>query len=206
MKVIRPIQNLIDELRRLPTIGPKTAARLTYFLLKAPEEESIRLAEAIKELKDKTVICRECFNVSEVSPCTICTDSDRDASVICVVEEPLDVLAVERSSSFAGVYHVLGGAIDPLAGFGPEELRIQQLMERLRCSEVDEVVLATNLSVEGEATAMYIKKRIENAQSEGVIPGAIRLTRIARGLPSGGDLEYADKVTLGRAIEGRREF
>jgi len=204
MKTIRPVQNLIDEFRKLPTIGPKTAARLTYFLLKAPEAESLKLASAIGNLKSKTTVCQQCFNIAERDPCFICDDNKRESKLICVVEEPLDVVAIEGTGRFQGFYHVLGGVISPVAGIGPEELRIQELIERLRGGMVEEVILATNPSVEGEATAMYIKREIER-QIKGENP-AIRITRIARGLPTGGDLEYADKVTLSRALEGRIDF
>ncbi|MBU1110888.1 recombination mediator RecR [Patescibacteria group bacterium] len=226
MKTIKPVQNLIDEFRKLPTIGPKTAARLVYFLLRAPEEESLRLAEAVTSLKQQTVVCSRCFNVAESDPCEICSDENRQQGVICVVEEPLDVLAIENTGKFHGVYHVLGGVINPIAGIGPEELRINELMGRLSYGDIGEVILAMNPTMEGEATAMYIKKQVQSLPAialakvgEKFQPKAgpplaekvkslegIKITRIARGLPTGGDLEYADSVTLSRALEGRTEF
>lgn len=197
MRVPKSVEAVISELEKLPGIGPKTAERLTYHLLHAPKEYSHRLAETIKQVKEKTVICDTCFNIAETNPCEICGSTSRDKKMIMVVEEPLDVLALEKSRSYTGLYHVLGGSIAPLQGIGPEHLRIKELLPRLK-NGVIEVIMATNPNVEGESTAMYIQKLIS--------PLNIKTTRIARGLPVGADLEYADEVTLSRAIEGRREY
>ena len=197
-KLATPVARLIEELSRLPGIGPKTASRLTFYLLRAPKEQALALAEAIRELKEKTTYCEICFNITEESPCAICRDPERDHTTICVVEEPLDVVAIERTGEYRGVYHVLHGAISPVEGIGPEDLRIKELLKRLREGEVREVILATNPNLEGEATAMYIYRLIR--------PLGIKVTRLARGLPVGGDLEYADEITLARALEGRREM
>lgn len=191
------VKELIDAFERLPGIGPKTAQRLTYYLLHAPKEEAKALAEAAVALKEKTVICEVCFNISEKSPCEIDSDPSRDKSLIAVVEDPLDVLALDRAN-YKGLYHVLHGAISPLENIGPDELRIRELLPRLKDGRVTEVILATNPTMEGEATAMYIDRLIR--------PLGIKVTRIARGLPVGGDLEYADETTLNRALEGRKEY
>jgi recombination protein RecR len=188
---------LIDELSRLPGIGPKTASRLTYFLLRAPVEQAVSLAEAVREVKERTVFCARCFNIAEISPCAICNDPNRDQAQICVVEEPLDVLALERTHQYHGLYHVLHGAISPVDGIGPAELKIRELIQRVKGGGVREVLLATNPNLEGEATAMYVARQLR--------PHGVRVTRLARGLPVGGDLEYADQVTLAQALEGRRE-
>ena len=194
----RAVTRLIEEFHRLPGVGPKTAQRLTFFLLRAPKEQAQSLAEALVQLKDRIVTCSICTNIAEENPCAICRDESRDRSMVCVVEEPLDVLALERTREYHGLYHVLHGAISPVEGIGPQDLRIQELLARLqRDSGVQEVVLATNPNLEGEATAMYLERLIK--------PLGIKLTRLARGLPMGGDLEYADEVTLTRALEGRRE-
>ncbi len=195
--VPKVVQNLIEAFERLPGIGPKTAQRLTYHLLHAPKEEAEALARAALDLKDKTVICETCFNISEESPCQICTDISRQKSIIAVVEDPLDVLALEKTG-FTGLYHVLHGSISPLENIGPEELKIRELLPRLKDGVVKEVILATNPTMEGEATAMYIDRLIS--------PLGIKVTRIARGIPVGGDLEYADETTLTRALEGRKEY
>jgi len=194
----RPVQVLIDEFSRLPGIGPKTASRLTYFLLRQSPEQSRALAEALAQLKERIRFCSVCFNMTEDDPCGLCRDDQRDAGMICVVEAPLDVIALERTRSFIGRYHILHGAISPVEDIGPEDLRIKELMARLQNSKVREVILATNPSYEGEATAMYLQKQIA--------PLGIRITRLARGLPAGGDLEYADETTLARALEGRSEM
>ncbi len=193
-----PVERLIEAFTRLPGIGPKTAARLAYFLLRAPDEVALELADALHALKEKVHYCRRCFNVAEGDLCPICADPTRDQQVICVVEEPLDIVALERSGAYRGVYHVLHGVINPLENVGPEDLRIKELVERVQTEDVREVILATNPNMEGEATAMYIARLLK--------PLGVRVTRLAHGLPVGGDLEYADQQTLARALEGRREF
>ena len=192
-----PVQTLIDELGRLPGIGPKSAQRIAFHLLKLPAEDAARLARAIEEAKAKVTFCTRCYNVSEGSECGICSDPRRDATVVCVVEEPRDIVAVEKTGEFKGRYHVLQGAISPIEGIGPEQLRVKELLIRLEPEGVTEVILATNPNIEGEATAMYLARLLK--------PLGFRVTRIASGLPVGGDLEYADEVTLGRALEGRRD-
>lgn len=189
---------LIGELVRLPGIGPKTAQRLTFHLLKATKEEAVALAQAIIELKDRIQSCAVCYNISESDQCNICADPNRDGSALCVVEEANDLWAIEKTASFKGRYHVLGGSLSPLEGRGPEQLTAKALLQRLEGGEVKEVILATNPNVEGEATAMYISRLLK--------PLGVRATRIARGLPMGSDLEYADEVTLSKALEGRREI
>ena len=191
------VTRLIDEFSRLPGIGPKSAARLTYYLLRAPDEHSLALAEALKDLKATTRYCSVCFNITEQDPCPVCADDKRDKTLICVVEEPLDVVAFERTESYRGLYHVLHGAINPIEGIGPDQLRIKELVERVENGAVREVIMATNVGLEGDATAMYIHRRLA---------GKVRLTRLARGLPVGADLEYADSVTLSGALDGRREM
>lgn len=193
----RVVRDLIESFERLPGIGPKTAQRLTYYLLHAPKEEAQRLARSALDLKEKTVLCSICFNISETDPCEIDNDLSRNKEIVAVVEDPLDVLALERAN-FKGLYHVLHGSISPLENIGPDELRIKEILPRLKNGIVNEVILATNPTMEGEATAMYIDRLIR--------PLGIRVTRIARGLPVGGDLEYADATTLSRALEGRREY
>jgi recombination protein RecR len=192
-----PVARLIEALQRLPGIGPKTAQRLTFFLLKRPSGEVQGLAESLTQLKQLIVHCRVCFNVTDEDPCRICSDPRRDARALCIVEEPNDLLALERTGEFRGRYHVLLGALSPLDGIGPEDLRVRELLVRLETPGVEEVILATNPSVEGEATAIYLAKLLK--------PLGMRITRIARGLPVGGDLEYADEVTLSKALEGRRD-
>ena len=193
-----PVARLIDALQRLPGIGPKTAQRLAFFLLKRPADEVTALAESLSQLKAQIVYCRECGNVTQDDPCRICRDPRRDARVICVVEEPNDLLAIEKTGEFRGRYHVLMGALSPLDGIGPEDLKVRELLTRLEREPVEEIILATNPSVEGEATAIYLAKLLK--------PLALRITRIARGLPVGGDLEYADEITLSKALEGRRDM
>jgi recombination protein RecR len=197
--VPRAVERLIDAFARLPGVGPKTASRLTYYLLRVPKEESLELADALRALREETTFCSQCFNITNrgMDPCAVCRDESRTSNVICVVEEPLDVLAIERTGRFTGRYHVLHGAIAPVEGIGPEDLRIEELVQRVQSESIEELILATNPTLEGEATVMYIKRRLEGL--------AIRLTRLARGLPSGGDLEYADSNTLSQALEGRRE-
>ena len=199
MQIIpEPVTRLIEEFSRLPGIGPKTASRLTFYLLRAPTEQTMALGEAVRQLKERISFCEVCYNITETSPCPICRDEHRDRTQICVVEEPLDVLALERTRAYRGLYHVLHGAISPVEGIGPDDLRIAELLERLRVGGINEVILATNPSLEGEATAMYLERQLA--------PFKIRVTRLARGLPVGGDLEYADEITLARAIEGRQEM
>ena len=193
-----PVQDLIDALRRLPGIGYKSAQRLAFHLLKAPAEEAHGLADAIIAAKQKVAICKTCFNVSEGEQCNFCRDPKRDGTIVCVVEEPGDIIAVERTQEFRGRYHVLGGHISPMDGIGPDDLRIRELLQRVGTGEVKEVILCTNPTVEGEATAIYMAGLIR--------PLDVRVTRIASGLPVCGDLEYADEVTLGRALEGRRDI
>ncbi len=193
-----PVARLIDALQRLPGIGPKTAQRLTFYMLKRPPDEVRELGDAVLAMKEKIVYCRTCFNVTDEDPCRICTDPRRDDQVICVVEEPNDLLAMERTGEYRGRYHVLLGALSPLDGIGPDDLKIRELLARLDGKDTAEVILATNPNVEGEATALYLAKLLR--------PLAVRITRIARGLPVGGDLEYADQVTLSKALEGRREI
>lgn len=195
----RPVERLIDEFSRLPGVGPKTASRLAFHLLRMPSEQTIALAEALRGLSEGIVFCSRCYNIAEADPCAVCSDEQRDPALICVVEEPLDVIALERTHEYRGLYHVLHGAISPVDGIGPGDLRIDELMTRLRSREVSEVILATNPSLEGDATAMYIERSLRD------LPGDVRLTRLARGLPVGGDIEYADEVTLARAVTGRRE-
>ena len=194
----RAVARLVEELIRLPGIGPKSASRLAYYLLRAPEEEARALAEAILEMRQRIHYCSRCFNMAEVDPCPVCADENRDRSRICVIEQPLDIVAVERTGRYSGLYHVLHGAISPVEGIGPEDLRIRELLARVRLQPVEEVILATNPNLEGDATAMYLAQQL--------IPMGVRVTRLAYGLPMGGDLEYADEITLGRALEGRREM
>lgn len=198
MYYAEPVAKLIEELAKLPGIGPKTAQRLAFHLLNSPREEGVALARAIVEAKDKTRYCSVCCNITEQDPCHICTDNARKRGILCVVEEPRDVVALEKTREFRGLYHVLHGAISPMDGIGPENLRIKELLGRMGDGTVQEVVLATNPNVEGEATAMYIARLLK--------PMGLKVTRIAHGLPVGGDLEYADEVTLIRAFEGRREI
>jgi recombination protein RecR len=190
------VQNLIDELGRLPGVGPKSAQRIAFHLLAADPADVTRLTEALREVKDKVRFCKVCGNVAEAEECRICRDARRDTRVICVVEEPKDVVAVEKTREFRGRYHVLGGAISPIEGVGPDDLRIRELMTRLADGEVTELILATDPNLEGEATATYLARLVK--------PMGLTVTRLASGLPVGGDLEYADEVTLGRAFEGRR--
>tara|TARA_B100000029_G_scaffold65965_1_gene58877 strand:+ start:438 stop:1049 length:612 start_codon:yes stop_codon:yes gene_type:complete len=192
------VQAVIDELGRLPGIGPKSAQRLAFHLMKLPSEDAARLTAAIDEMKARVRFCDRCFNVAEAELCPVCADDRRDASVLCVVEEPRDVVAVERTGEFGGRYHVLGGAISPIEGIGPDQLRVRELLARLDDEGVGEVILATNPNIEGEATAMYLARLLE--------PLGVEVTKIASGLPVGGDLEYADELTLGRALEGRRKL
>lgn len=196
----KAVQRLIDEFSRLPGIGPKSASRLTYFLIRGDGQQPRDLAAALVELKERTRFCSVCFNIADAAsdPCPVCADPARQTGLICVVEEPLDVLAIERTREFKGRYHVLNGVISPVEGVGPEDLRIRELLARLKTEPVKEVILATNISLEGEATAMYLQKQMLGL--------GVRVTRLARGLPVGGDLEYADETTLARALQGRSEM
>lgn len=200
MLLPEPIQNLINALSRLPGIGPKTASRLTFHLLRAPDDLSQDLAEAVQAIKTNTAYCQTCFNITVAGrvECEICASPEREGSVLCVVEEPLDVLALERTAGFQGRYHVLHGVLSPIEGVGPDDLKIRELLERVRAGEIQEIILATNPNLEGDATAMYLQQRIE--------PHGVRVTRLASGLPVGGDLEYADPNTLLRALAGRQEM
>jgi len=206
MNLPRSLRSLIESFEKLPGIGPKTAQRLAFYLLHVPQEQLEEFGEALANLKKNTVLCSIFYNVAEKDPCPVCSDQNRDKSVICVVEQPLDVLALEKTGSFKGLYHVLHGAISPLNNIGPDELYIEQLLDRLtpRVSPITEIILATNPNMEGEATAMYIRKEISNLKSQ--ISNLPRVTRLGQGLPTGADLEYADEVTLSRALEGRREY
>lgn len=196
------LERLIEELGRLPSIGRKTAQRIAFHLLRASREEALSLAEAIVAVKEKVGFCSECGNYSEQSPCAMCSDPERDPALLCVVEQPVDVLAIERTGSFRGLYHVLGGALSPLEGVGPDDLRVRELLQRVTGSDgrrgVREVILATNPTVAGESTALYVSRLLE--------PHGVRVTRIARGVPVGSDLEYSDQMTLARALEGRKEM
>ena len=193
-----PVAHLIEEFNKLPGIGPKSAQRLTYYIIRLPNEEAQSLVDAIVSVKDKTIFCSQCQNITENNPCNICSDPNRENNQICVVEEPLDILAMERAHCYKGMYHVLHGVISPMDGIGPEDLKLKELLARLKDGNVKEVIIATNPIVEGEATAMYIQRLI--------VPLGLRVTRLARGLPVGSDLEYADGDTLTRAFDGRQEI
>ncbi|MBW3548047.1 MAG: recombination mediator RecR [Actinobacteria bacterium] len=192
-----PVQDLIDELGRLPGVGPKSAQRIAFHLLKLPKQDALRLARAVIEVKERVTLCARCFNVAEGDECGVCADSRREGGVLCVVEEPRDIVAVEKTHEYQGRYHVLQGAISPIEGIGPDQLKVRELLARLEPEEISEVILCTNPNIEGEATAMYLARLLR--------PLGLKVTRIASGLPVGGDLEYADELTLGRALEGRRE-
>ncbi|MCL5432738.1 MAG: recombination mediator RecR [Patescibacteria group bacterium] len=200
MRIPKAIQNLIESFERLPGVGPKTAQRLTFYLLHVPQFELDKFASALTNLKKDTVLCSVCFTIGEENPCDICGNERRDHSTVCVVEQPLDVLALEKNGKYNGVYHVLHGKIDPLNNIGPDEIYLKQLFDRVKNSEISEIIIATNPTMEGEATAMYISKQLKNHNSK------IKTTRIGRGLPVGSDIEYADEVTLQRAMEGRSEY
>jgi recombination protein RecR len=193
-----PVRRLIDEFARLPGIGPKSASRLAFYLLRAGGDQALTLAEALRELKEKTRTCSVCYNITEEDPCVICSDPSRDQTVLCVVEEPLDVVALERTDAFDGRYHVLHGAISPVEGIGPEDLRINELIQRIEAGAFREVIIATNPTLEGDSTALYLQRRLAGYD--------LKLRSLARGLPVGGDLEYTDEITLRRALEGRQEF
>ena len=193
-----PVQDLIDELGRLPGIGPKSAQRIAFHLLKLPAQDAVRLSRAIDEMKARIAFCTRCFNVAEGDECELCADPRRDTHVVCIVEEPKDIVAVERTGEYHGRYHVLQGAISPIEGVGPDQLKVRELVARLEPEGITEVILCTNPNIEGEATAMYLARLLR--------PLGLAVTRIASGLPVGGDLEYADELTLGRALEGRRRL
>jgi recombination protein RecR len=193
-----PLERVIKELCKLPSIGRKTAQRLALHLLKAPEEEAASLAQAVRELHEKVRLCRDCFNFSDDELCPICSDSRRDRALLCVVEEATNLMAIERSSAFRGLYHVIGGALSPLKNVGPDQLRLRELVQRIQNGEFKEIILATNPNVEGEATAVYLTRLLK--------PLGLRVTRLAQGLPAGGDLEFTDDLTLQRALEGRRDY
>ncbi len=193
---VEPVARLIDELARLPGIGPKSASRLAYYVLRAPREQALSLADAILEVKEKVILCSRCFNITDTEVCAICRDVSREQDIICVVEEPLDVLALERTGEYRGLYHVLHGAISPVDGIGPDRLRIRELIERVTEQRPREVILATNPNIEGDATAMFVARQLAAS--------GVSVSRPASGLPVGGDIEYADEVTLGRALSGRR--
>lgn len=203
MRIAKAINNLIEAFERLPGVGPKSAARLTYYLLHVPQIELDKFSDSIKNLKLNTKECNICHNISETDPCDICSDSDRNREIICVVEQPLDVLAFERGGRYKGVYHVLHGVIDPLHNIGPDEIKIQELVSRLRQDSVEprEIILALNPNMEGESTCMYIDRKLKNSKTQ-----KIKVTRLAHGLPTGADVQYADETTLTRALEDRREY
>jgi len=192
-----PVQDLIDELGRLPGVGPKSAQRIAFHLLKLPKDDAMRLSRAIEQAKDKVAWCQRCFNLADAELCGICRDDRRDGKVLCVVEEPKDLVAVEKTGEFRGRYHVLQGALNPMEGIGPDHLRVKELLARVVPEGIEELILCTNPNIEGEATAMYLARTLEHS--------GLKITRIASGLPVGGDLEYADELTLGRALEGRRQ-
>lgn len=202
MKIPKAIQHVVDSFERLPGIGPKSAERLTFYLLHVPQGELDRFANAVQNLKKDTVICSTCFNIGESDPCSICTDPERNHAIVCVVEQPLDVIALEKSKKYPGIYHVLNGKIDPLNNIGPDEIRISELLRRTKDpeSEIKEIILATNPTMEGEATAMYISKKLKEHDPH------LKVSRIGRGLPIGADIEYADPTTLDRALEGRSDY
>lgn len=197
MKYLQPLEKLIEQFRRLPSIGPKTAVRLAYYMLKIDNRQAQLFVHAIQDAREKIHYCSKCFNYTDNDPCEICSDSERDNQVICVVEHPQDVVAMERTRTYRGLYHVLHGAMSPLDGIGPEDLKIKELLVRIT-PDINELVIATNSNVEGEATALYLSRLIK--------PMGVRVTRIAHGIPVGGDLEYADEVTLSKALENRREM
>ena len=196
---VGPVQALIDELGRLPGIGPKSAQRIAFHLLRVERVDALRLASAITEVKDRITFCGRCYNIAEGDLCSLCADTRRDGKIVCVVEEPRDIVAMERTNSFRGLYHVLQGAISPIDGIGPDQLRVKELFARMADEQIGELILATNPNLEGEATAMYLARELREKFSD------VKITRIASGLPVGGDLEYADELTLGRALEGRQE-
>ncbi len=199
-KFAEPMAALIDELKRLPGIGSKSAQRLAFHILRSPEEDAIALADAVRELKAKLHLCSVCNNITDVDPCTYCASATRNQRLVCVVEEPTNIAAIEKTRSYSGVFHVLHGALSPLHGVGPEHLRIANLTRRVEAGDIDELILATNPTIEGEATAVYLTKLLRKSAPQ------VRITRIATGIPAGSDIEYADEVTMQKALEGRREL
>ena len=202
----KTVEKLIESFQKLPGIGPKSASRLTFYMLHMPQYELEKLSQHIADLKKKVVYCSSCFNIAESDPCLICSDPAREKRIVCLVESPIDILQIEKTGKFKGVYHVLHGAINPLNNIGPEELKIDAFVRRLGKSEISEIILATNPNMEGEATAMYIKREIQNLKFKFQKLNGIKITRLALGLPVGADLEYADEITLGKAFEGRTEY
>lgn len=202
MRIVRPIQKLIDSFESLPGIGPKSAARLAYYMLNVPQERLSRFAQSLENLKKEVKFCELCFNVGEEQFCAVCQDENRDKSIVCVVETALDLIAIEKADGYKGVYHVLGGSINPMAGIGPNEIRMPSLLARLKLGEIKEIIMATNPNLEGEATAMYIQQKVK----EMGLAETIKVSRIGRGLATGADIEFADGQTLLRALEGRREM
>lgn len=198
LKLPTSLQRLINEFSKLPGIGPKSAQRLAFYLLKKDNVEILTLSESVKELRNDITFCSECHNMAETDPCNVCSDHNRNKQIVCIVEEPLDALAIDKSGSFAGVFHVLGGVLNPIEGITADQLNIGTLVAKISRNNVSEIIIATNPTLEGETTAMYIAKLLKDTN--------VKITRIARGLPMGGDLEYADEVTLSRAMEGRREI
>lgn len=201
----KSIQYTIDEFSRLPGIGPKTAARLTFYLLTQSPDDVKKFGQTVANLKDNLIFCKQCYNISETNPCEICDNESRDKNTLCVVEEPLDIIALEKTM-YKGIYHVLGGVISPIDNIGPDNLHIKELLTRLENEQIKEIIMATDPSLEGEATASYISGKIAKLKKDKKIKNDLKITRIARGLPVGGDLEYADEVTLSRALEGRSEI
>lgn len=202
----KPVAKLIESFERLPGIGPKSAARLTFYLLHVPQGMLDDFAESLQNLKKLTVTCSICLNIGEADPCLVCSQPSRDKSTICVVEQPLDIISIEKTGKYNGVYHCLHGAINPLNNIGPDEIRIQELLNRIKnqAFPISEIILATNSNMEGEATAMYVQREISNLKSH--ISSPLKVTRLAHGLPMGADIEYADEITLSRSLEGRREY
>ena len=208
MRIAKPIQALIESFSKLPGVGPKSAQRLTYYLLHVPQIQLDEFADSVSRLKKDTVLCSICKNVSEVDPCPICSDPSRDKTIVMVVEQPLDILAFEKTGKYKGVYHVLHGAISPLENIGPDELYLDDLLKRISGvkSQVSEVIIATNPTMEGEATSMFITKQLKSISEKSTTGSAVKITRLGMGIPTGADLEYADEVTLTQALEGRREL
>lgn len=202
----RSVEKLIEAFEKLPGIGPKSASRLTFYLLHVPQSELDLFGDALKDLKRNTVYCSKCYNIGESDPCVICASLDRDERMVCVIEQPINILSIEKTGKYKGVYHVLHGVIDPLSNIGPDEIRIDELLKRLKNGKITEVILATNPTMEGEATAMYIRREIINLKSQHPNINGVKMTRLAHGLPVGGDLDYADELTLARSLEGRNDY